>query len=200
MATMEEIRKASDRAEIGGRRRCDPAALRVGLSDAAGASQSFGHRHHPRCHRVAVGWSDHTRGPAVIERAVHHWNAAVGGIPSRSRWPRRGIRRAAIAGCPKKSRPSSRASAKQLLPTARASKGRSLPNWIDREWRADPADGMRPLRHIRRSMETRRMTADGSGIAHRCRHPGAHGLDTFARQGAEADRGQATALAYRAAA
>ena len=40
-----------------------------------------------------VGWSDHTRRPAVIERAVHRWGASGGGIPSRSRRRRRRIRR-----------------------------------------------------------------------------------------------------------
>ena len=34
---------------------------------------------------------------------------------------------------------------------APVSKVRSLPNSSDREWRADPEDGMRPLKHVRAS-------------------------------------------------
>lgn len=97
-----------------------------------------------------TGWSDHSRSPAVIERAVHRWNAAaielhldldgtgeeyhtghcwlpeeIGPVIAR-------IRQAFIADGN---------GFKEPVPA-------ELP---DREWRADPSDGLRPFKHVRKS-------------------------------------------------
>ena len=50
---------------------------------------------------------------------------------------------------PEKSRRSSRASAKSFVADGAGFKGPQPSELADREWRADPSDGMRPLRHIR---------------------------------------------------
>ena len=97
-----------------------------------------------------VGWSDHTRSPAVIERAVHHWNASAVEIHidldgsgaeyvSGHCWlPDE------IGACIARIRQGIRADGKGYKEPVPA----ELP---DREWRADPSDGLRPLRHIRAS-------------------------------------------------
>ena len=51
MATMDEIAAAAATLKSAGAARHHPAALRLGLSHAAGGSQSFRHRRDPRGHR-----------------------------------------------------------------------------------------------------------------------------------------------------
>jgi hypothetical protein len=125
-----------------------------------------------------VGWSDHSRVPAVIERAVHHWNAET--ITP------------AIAGCRTKSPRSSAASAKGCWPTARASRSRcrrSFPtaNGAPIRWTACVPSGMCAKAGHR---------PDGAPGGRR--HPGAHGLVAPARQGVDAGRGKAAAVAHPA--
>ncbi len=95
-----------------------------------------------------VGWSDHTRKPSVIERAVHRWDAAA--VEFHLDLDGHGAEYAAghcwlpeeIAPVIARIREAQRADGngfKQPQPSELA----------DRDWRADPIDGMRPLRHIR---------------------------------------------------
>jgi N-acetylneuraminate synthase len=98
--------------------------------------------------KIPVGWSDHTRSPAVIERAVHRWGASVvefhldldgdgaeyeGGhcwLPGE------------IAPVIARIREGMRADGTGFKEPAAA-------ELADRDWRADPVDGLRPLRHVR---------------------------------------------------
>jgi len=95
-----------------------------------------------------VGWSDHTRRPAVIERAVHHWNAAA--VEFHLDLDGHGAEYAAghcwlpgeIAPVIARIRESFSADGtgfKEPQPSERD----------DRDWRADPSDGMRPLKSVR---------------------------------------------------
>ena len=95
-----------------------------------------------------VGWSDHTRRPAVIERAVHHWRATT--IEFHLDLDGRGAEYAAghcwlpgeIAPVITRIRESFAADGtgfKEPQPSERD----------DRAWRADPSDGMRPLKAVR---------------------------------------------------
>ena len=95
-----------------------------------------------------VGWSDHTRRPAVIERAVHHWQAAA--VEFHLDLDGRGAEYATghcwlpgeIAPVIARIRESFAADGtgfKEPQPSERD----------DRDWRADPSDGMRPLKSIR---------------------------------------------------
>lgn len=97
---------------------------------------------------VKIGWSDHTRRPAVIERAVHHWHAAV--VEYHLDLDGRGAEYAAghcwlpgeIAPVIARIRESFAADGtgfKEPQPSERE----------DRDWRADPSDGMRPLKSVR---------------------------------------------------
>ena len=97
---------------------------------------------------VPVGWSDHTHNPAIIERAVHRWGASV--VEFHLDLDGKGAEYAAghcwlpheIAPVIARIREGERADGtgfKEPVPAELS----------DREWRADPADGLRPLRHIR---------------------------------------------------
>ncbi len=97
---------------------------------------------------VKVGWSDHTRRPAVIARAVHHWQAAA--VEFHLDLDGRGAEYAAghcwlpgeIAPVIARIRESFAADGtgfKEPQPSERD----------DRSWRADPSDGMRPLKSVR---------------------------------------------------
>jgi N-acetylneuraminate synthase len=100
--------------------------------------------------KVPVGWSDHTVSPAVILRAIHHWSACMiefhldldgkgdefsGGhcwLPQQMRAVIEMVRASEVADGTGEKKP---------VPA-------ELP---DREWRADPSDGLRPLKFIRNS-------------------------------------------------
>lgn len=95
-----------------------------------------------------VGWSDHTRRPAVIERAVHHWGADA--VEFHLDLDGHGAEYAAghcwlpeeIAPVIARIRESFQADGsgfKEPQPSERD----------DRDWRADPSDGMRPFKHVR---------------------------------------------------
>lgn len=95
-----------------------------------------------------VGWSDHTRRPAVIERAVHRWGAAA--VEFHLDLDGHGAEYAAghcwlpgeIAPVIARIRESTDADGsgfKEPQPSERD----------DRDWRADPSDGMRPLKSVR---------------------------------------------------
>jgi sialic acid synthase SpsE len=97
-----------------------------------------------------VGWSDHTRSAAVIERAVHHWGATV--VEIHLDLDGAGAEYASghcwlpdeIGGCITRIRDGIRADGtgyKEPVPA-------ELP---DRDWRADPSDGLRPLKKLRGS-------------------------------------------------
>jgi N-acetylneuraminate synthase len=97
---------------------------------------------------VAVGWSDHTRNPAVIERAVHRWGASA--VEFHLDLDGKGAEYASghcwlpeeIAPVIARIREGERADGPGFKTPVAA-------ELSDREWRADPHDGLRPLRHVR---------------------------------------------------
>jgi len=97
-----------------------------------------------------VGWSDHTVEPAVIQRAIHHWDAKViefhldldgkgEEYASGHCWLPHEI--GAVISDIRKSIIADGNGVKEPVPS-------ELP---DRKWRADPSDGLRPLKEIRAS-------------------------------------------------
>jgi N-acetylneuraminate synthase len=148
MATMDEIKQAAETLTGAGAEdvtllHCVSAyptpATQANLSAIAAIREATG---------LASGWSDHTRRASVIERAVHHWNATV--VEFHLDLDGAGAEYAAghcwlpqeIAPVIARIREAFRADGngfKQPQPSELA----------DRDWRADPADGMRPLKHIR---------------------------------------------------
>src|SRR6185312_3227153 len=101
-----------------------------------------------RAHHYPVGWSDHSANPGVIQRAIHRWGASViefhldlDGTGDEFKtghcWLPDAIARViaeARAGLK-----SDGDGVKQPMPAERA----------DRDWRADPSDGLRPLKALR---------------------------------------------------
>jgi sialic acid synthase SpsE len=99
---------------------------------------------------ASVGWSDHTRSPAVIERAVHHWNA--GTVEIHLDLDGKGAEYASgHCWLPEEIAPVIRQIREGIGADGEGRKEPVPAELPDREWRADPADGLRPLRHIRES-------------------------------------------------
>jgi N-acetylneuraminate synthase len=95
-----------------------------------------------------VGWSDHTRRPAVIWRAVQRWQAAV--IEFHLDLDGAGAEYAAgHCWLPHEIAPVIAGIRESLLADG---DGRKVSQPCEREdsnWRADPSDGMRPFKHVR---------------------------------------------------
>ena len=101
-----------------------------------------------RAFGVRVGWSDHSRCPGVIHRAVHQFGAAVVELhldlegqglefgPGHCWLP--GELAAVIADV-----------AAGFAADGDGTKTFAPSEAADRDWRADPHDGLRPLRHVR---------------------------------------------------
>jgi len=99
-----------------------------------------------------VGWSDHTRRPAVIERAVHRWNARV--VEFHLDLDGEGAEYASgHCWLPEEIAPVIMRIRESLVADGVGYKGPQPSELSDRDWRADPVDGMRPLRHIRAAWE-----------------------------------------------
>ncbi len=100
----------------------------------------------------AVGWSDHTRRSAVIERAVHRWDAKV--VEFHLDLDGSGAEYAAgHCWLPDEIAPVIARIRESAVADGSGFKGPQPAELADRDWRADPADGMRPLRHIRARWE-----------------------------------------------
>ena len=150
MATMDEIIKAAATLKDAGATRHHPAALRLGLSHACRRSQSVGHRPIREMTGLKTGWSDHTRRPAVIERAVHHWGARA--VEFHLDLDGQGAEYAAgHCWLPQEIAPVIARIREAVVADGKGFKGPQPSELADREWRADPADGMRPLKHVRLS-------------------------------------------------
>jgi sialic acid synthase SpsE len=99
---------------------------------------------------LKVGWSDHTRRPAVIERAVHRWGASA--IEFHLDLDGEGAEYAAgHCWLPEEIAPVIARIRESGVADGNGFKGPQPSELSDRDWRADPADGMRPLQHIRLS-------------------------------------------------
>ncbi|HVV27059.1 MAG TPA: N-acetylneuraminate synthase family protein [Rhizomicrobium sp.] len=99
---------------------------------------------------LKVGWSDHTRRPAVIERAVHRWGASA--VEFHLDLDGQGAEYAAgHCWLPHEIAPVIARVRESLVADGAGFKGPQPSELSDREWRADPSDGMRPLKHVRLS-------------------------------------------------
>jgi sialic acid synthase SpsE len=95
-----------------------------------------------------VGWSDHSRKPAVIERAVHHWDAAA--VEFHLDLDGRGAEYGAgHCWLPGEIAPVIARIRDSFAADGEGFKEPQPSEYEDRSWRADPADGMRPLKSVR---------------------------------------------------
>lgn len=148
MATMEEIAEAAATLKSAG---ASEITLLHCVSayptppEEANLSAIEAIRHATGC---SVGWSDHTRRPAVIERAVHRWQADV--VEFHLDLDGKGAEYAAgHCWLPEEIAPVIARIREAMLADGSGFKGPQPSELDDRDWRADPADGMRPMRHIR---------------------------------------------------
>ena len=99
---------------------------------------------------LKVGWSDHTRRPTVIERAVHRWGASA--VEFHLDLDGEGAEYAAgHCWLPEEIAPVIARIRESGVADGNGFKGPQPSELSDRDWRADPVDGMRPLKHIRLS-------------------------------------------------
>jgi N-acetylneuraminate synthase len=148
MATMEEITAAANTLKRAGASditllHCVSAyptpAAEANLAAIAAIRDATG---------CKVGWSDHTRRPAVIERAVHHWGAAC--VEFHLDLEGEGAEYASgHCWLPDEIAPVIARIRESLVADGKGFKGPQPSEIADREWRADPIDGMRPLQHVR---------------------------------------------------
>jgi len=153
MATMEEIAAAANTLKRAGAAditllHCVSAyptpAAEANLSAIAAVRDATG---------CKVGWSDHTRRPAVIERAVHHWGATC--VEFHLDLEGKGAEYASgHCWLPDEIAPVIARIKESLVADGTGFKGPQPSELSDREWRADPADGMRPLRQVRAVWES----------------------------------------------
>jgi N-acetylneuraminate synthase len=95
-----------------------------------------------------VGWSDHTRKPSVIERAVHRWDAAA--VEFHLDLDGQGAEYAAgHCWLPEEIAPVIARIREAQVSDGNGFKEPQPSELADRDWRADPVDGMRPLCHVR---------------------------------------------------
>jgi N-acetylneuraminate synthase len=150
MATLDEIVTAARTLQRGGAKdvtllHCVSAyptpAAEANLSAIAVLRDATG---------LPTGWSDHTRRPAVIERAVHRWGART--VEFHLDLDGKGAEYAAgHCWLPHEIAPVIARIRESLIADGSGFKGPQPSELSDRDWRADPEDGMRPLRHIRAS-------------------------------------------------
>jgi N-acetylneuraminate synthase len=152
MATMEEIRAAAAQLKRAGA--ADITLLHCVSAyptppEEANLSAIAAMRDATQCE---VGWSDHTRKPSVIERAVHRWNAAA--VEFHLDLDGEGAEYAAgHCWLPEEIAPVIARIRESFAADGNGFKGPQPSEADDREWRADPSDGMRPLQHIRETFK-----------------------------------------------
>lgn len=97
-----------------------------------------------------TGWSDHSRSPAVIERAVHHWNATA--IELHLDLDGTGEEyHTGHCWLPEEIAPVIARIRQAFTADGNGFKEPVPAELPDREWRADPSDGLRPFKHVRKT-------------------------------------------------
>jgi sialic acid synthase SpsE len=98
-----------------------------------------------------VGWSDHSVDPGVIFRAVHRWGATM--VEFHLDLEGRGAEfSAGHCWLPETMRPVIAAVRTGLLAEGDGQVGPAPSEVEEREWRADPQDGLRPLQSTRKNL------------------------------------------------
>lgn len=97
-----------------------------------------------------VGWSDHTASPSVIHRAIHKWNASI--IEFHLDLDKKGEEfSSGHCWLPKEIEEVIKEVREGIDADGHGNKEPSDSEVADRDWRADPSDGLRPMKKIRSS-------------------------------------------------
>lgn len=95
-----------------------------------------------------VGWSDHTVSPGVLHRAIHRWGASF--VEFHIDLDASGAEYASgHCWLPDQIAPVIKAVREGEAADGSGLKTAAPSELSDRDWRADPSDGLRPLKHIR---------------------------------------------------
>ena len=147
MATIDEIKHA---VEVLKSNNCDPTVLHCTSAypapyDEANLAAIEAIRNLTGCE---VGWSDHTVNPGVINRAIHRWNAKV--IEFHLDLDGKGDEyEAGHCWLPNQIAPIIQQVRQAFKADGSGVKEPTPSELPDREWRADPSDGLRPIKSIR---------------------------------------------------
>lgn len=152
MANLSEIKNA---VEILRKHNCEPKVLHcISAYPASHKEANLSAIHTIReATGCDVGWSDHTVDPGVIHRAIHKWNAKF--IEFHLDLEGKGEEfNSGHCWLPEK--------IKQVINEtkhAEASDGNGIKEpmpseMLDRQWRTDPSDGLRPFKSIRKKFST----------------------------------------------
>ena len=95
-----------------------------------------------------IGWSDHSVNKSVIERAIHHWNAKI--IEFHLDLDGNG-EEFSPGHCwlPETIGPIIKSFRESLIADGNGIKEPTKSELADRDWRTDPADGLRPMKNTR---------------------------------------------------
>ncbi|WP_417457306.1 N-acetylneuraminate synthase family protein [Kordiimonas sp.] len=97
---------------------------------------------------VPVGWSDHSRNPAVVRRAVSRWGATT--VEFHIDLDEQGAEyQTGHCWLPEEIEPVITECHQAYIADGNGIKAPTPAEETDREWRADPSDGLRPFLHVR---------------------------------------------------
>ncbi|WP_027362513.1 N-acetylneuraminate synthase family protein [Desulfospira joergensenii] len=100
--------------------------------------------------KYSVGWSDHSVSPGVLFRAVHRWKART--IEFHLDLEGKGAEyKSRHCWLPDQIRYVIDETRGGIIADGNGQKEPAASELSDREWRADPEDGLRPLKHIRKN-------------------------------------------------
>jgi len=155
MATLEEIREAVD---ILGTAGCNDLTLlhcvsayptpvdECNLAAIGTLRNEFNIQHSTL--NIQFGWSDHSVNPGVIYRAVHYWSASM--IEFHLDLEGKGEEfRTGHCWLPENMQKVIRSVNEAFEADGRGIKEPMLMELSDRDWRADPVDGLRPMHDVR---------------------------------------------------
>jgi N-acetylneuraminate synthase len=101
-----------------------------------------------------VGWSDHSADPGVVDRAIHRWGAEM--VEFHLDLDGQGDEfKTGHCWLPEAIAPVIRAATSGISADGSGRKEPVPAELSDREWRADPSDGLRPLKSLRSSLKGR---------------------------------------------
>ncbi len=149
MATLDEIRHA---VEVLKKNNCSPMVLHCTSAypspyNEANLAAIETLKKETGC---KVGWSDHTVNPGVINRAVHKWGATV--IEFHLDLDGKGEEyNSGHCWLPNEIQPVIKEIRQALEADGNGEKCPSSSELPDREWRADPSDGLRPIKSVRKT-------------------------------------------------
>ena len=102
--------------------------------------------------RIAFGWSDHSVSPGVVSRAIHRWGAET--VEFHLDLDGKGEEfKTGHCWLPEQIQPVIESARVGLLADGTGVKEPAPSEEPDREWRADPQDGLRPLKRMRAELE-----------------------------------------------